>query len=249
MSKRDYIKHYSSPNEPSGAQAGDEWYNTATNKLYKRLIDSGTTTSWLELSQERILNPAYLTSEAANVTYLTTSAQTMVPIATLAGTGSASRISFTNIPQTYRHLELKGTLSANSLVSYLICVDLWKTGVKLGMGFIYGQWYGNSAVSGTWTDTPTYMIVWSGVSHTTNYHGSLDMYFMNYSQRIAVTGRASLYLSHSSSIQDNQFAAKNSGATTGGFDQIDIYLTNIAGTASGTGYWPTTTSLTLYGIK
>ena len=249
MSKRDYIKHYSSPNEPSDAQAGDEWYNTTTNKFYKRLIDSGKTTQWLELSQERILNPAYLTSAVANAMYLTTSAQTMVPIATLAGTGSASRITFTNIPQTYRHLELKGTLSSNSLVNYVICVDLWSAGVKRGIGYIYGQWYGSSASSGTWTDSPTYMIVWSGASHTINYHGPLDMYFMNYSQRIAVTGRASLYISHSSSIQDNQFAAKNSGATTGGFDQIDIYLTNIAGTASGTGYWPTTTSLTLYGIK
>lgn len=114
---------------------------------------------------------------------------------------------------------------------------------------MYGQWYSSASSAGNYNDNTTYIILWFQSGSQTNYHGPLDMYFMDYSQRIAVTGRAALWSSYSSAITDMQFAAKNAVATTGGFDQIDIYLTNSLGVASGTGYWPTTTSLTLYGIK
>jgi len=50
MSTRNTIQHFWSPTEPNGASVGDEWYNSATNVLYKRISNSLGIVSWLELA-------------------------------------------------------------------------------------------------------------------------------------------------------------------------------------------------------
>lgn len=41
MSSRVGIQQFISPTEPTGTQVGDEWFNSATNVLYKRTLNSG----------------------------------------------------------------------------------------------------------------------------------------------------------------------------------------------------------------
>jgi hypothetical protein len=50
MSTRNSIQHFWSPTEPQGVSVGDEWYNSATNVLYKRTSNVSGAVSWLELA-------------------------------------------------------------------------------------------------------------------------------------------------------------------------------------------------------
>lgn len=49
MSKVNYIKQTSSPTVPVGANIGDEWFNSSTNRLYKLLARPGSTPAWYEV--------------------------------------------------------------------------------------------------------------------------------------------------------------------------------------------------------
>lgn len=50
MSTRNSIQHFWSPTEPIGAAVGDEWYNSQTNVLYKRLVSSKGIVNWIEVT-------------------------------------------------------------------------------------------------------------------------------------------------------------------------------------------------------
>lgn len=238
MSRRDYIKHYTSPSQPSDAQAGDEWYNTSTNKIYKKLIDGGTSTSWIEISQQR--NLSSLISSVPTV---------MTSISTITGTNTSSRISFTNIPQTYKNLQLIGRIaSTTSIAQYYVCVDLYKNSVRQQLTYTYRMYYGNTSSSGNYSTNVNYATIWYGGTWAPmRTSGSLTMMFSDYTNHIACVG--ALALDHGSTgIMDGNFGITNYTGYTG-FDQIDIYWTTTQGSAAGVQYLTTNTNLTLYGIS
>lgn len=250
MSKRDYIKHYSSPNEPSDAQAGDEWYNTATNKLYKRLIDSGTTTSWLELSQDRTVSSGTL---SAISTAIAASPSVIKPIATIAGTNSSNRISFSNIPLTYKNLQLTGSVASNfNQSSYYVCIDFYKNGVRLNLSWMYGMFYNYSPYSGGNSNNNNYGSFWygGGYSNPAIISGSIQILFADYVNQIGSNGTMSFthgYQTYSPALSNFSFG-NGYLQTRSGFDRFDLYWTTSQGSDAGTLYWTTDTKLTLYGL-
>ena len=50
MASRDWLKHSAGNSAPSDATLGDEWFNTSTNRLAKRVATNGTTVEWREVS-------------------------------------------------------------------------------------------------------------------------------------------------------------------------------------------------------
>ena len=58
MSSRTGIKHFTQPTQPAtDMQVGDEWFNTSTNRLYKFMVQSGTTPTWVELFNSTASTP------------------------------------------------------------------------------------------------------------------------------------------------------------------------------------------------
>ena len=249
MSKRDYIKHYSSPNEPSGAQAGDEWYNTATNKLYKRLIDSGTTTGWLELSQDRTVSSG---ASSAISTAIAATPSAATSIVTITGTNLSNRISFSNIPLTYKNLQLTGNVvtTGTSTNSYL-CIDFYKSGSRLNLAWMWGMFYTYSAYSGTNSSSSNYAYFWSvgGYSTPAVNSGSIQILFADYVNQIGSHGTMNYTHGYSANgAMLSNFAFTNVNGIRQGFDRFDLYWTPTLGSDGGTQYWSTDTKLTLYGL-
>ena len=52
MSSRKELRHFVSTTQPTNAQLGDEWFNSSTNILYKRIAISGTTVDWQQIYSE-----------------------------------------------------------------------------------------------------------------------------------------------------------------------------------------------------
>jgi len=248
MSKRDYIKHYSSPNEPSDAQAGDEWYNTATNKLYKRLIDSGTTTRWLELSQDRTVSSG--TSSAISAALAATPSAAIASIVTIAGTNLSNRISFSNIPLTYKNLQLTGSVATTyNAQSYYLCVDFYKNGSRLPFNWMFYQFYSTSGYNGTYGNGQNYAYFWYGGGYTTSagMAGAIQILFADYVNQIGSQGTMSYNHGYSAAPHISNFSFVN-GVSRQGFDRFDLYWTTSVGSDAGTQYWTTDTKLTLYGL-
>jgi hypothetical protein len=51
MASRDFLRHIVSTTEPTASTLGDEWFNPTTNRLYKRVVNSGTNVVWREVPQ------------------------------------------------------------------------------------------------------------------------------------------------------------------------------------------------------
>lgn len=49
MASRDWLRQWTNANEPAGSNLGDEWYNSTSNVLTKRLAINGTTPGWQPL--------------------------------------------------------------------------------------------------------------------------------------------------------------------------------------------------------
>jgi len=50
VSTRNYTKHWTLTTQPqTGLQIGDEWFNPTTNRLYKFMVQNGTSPAWIEV--------------------------------------------------------------------------------------------------------------------------------------------------------------------------------------------------------
>ena len=87
MASRDWLKHLSSTTEPNGATLGDEWYNSSTNKFFKRLAVNGTTVSWRELAP-----PLTVQSGGTTISTGATTLNFIGATITADGTGGVLRI-------------------------------------------------------------------------------------------------------------------------------------------------------------
>lgn len=82
MSTRNSIQHFWSPTEPRGVSVGDEWYNSSTNVLYKRLVNNTGVVSWIELTalnnnSNRILTNPSIKDYTETVFYTTITRNTI----------------------------------------------------------------------------------------------------------------------------------------------------------------------------
>jgi len=139
MSTRNSIQHFWSPTEPVGALVGDEWYNSSTNTLYKRLVSNIGVVSWVELTtldsagNKIITNPTikdyteqlYFVTVTKNAVTLSLSNGSYQSITTmaganaitlplpLAGKGLTVQVNYANTPTTLTFATTRGTIKYN----------------------------------------------------------------------------------------------------------------------------------------
>ena len=82
MSSRNSLKHtVSTTAPPTNGTLGDEWYNPASNKLYKLVANSGTQVSWEVISGYSTTNLA----EGTNLYFTTARVSTAITTSTIVG--------------------------------------------------------------------------------------------------------------------------------------------------------------------
>lgn len=116
MASRDWLKHSTGPSAPSDATLGDEWFNTSTNRLLKRVAVSGTTVDWRELSggvgvQQ---NGVTISANAPTINFANASV-------VLDGTSGAVRITATASPgglNTHVQFNNNGVLDGSSNLTW-----------------------------------------------------------------------------------------------------------------------------------
>jgi hypothetical protein len=147
MSIRESILHLHSPTEPTNVTIGDEWFDSSTNKLYKRVAVGGTAVAWREVqliinqtnpSTASIASAATITP-TANVTnmYQVTAQAVSATIAAPSGTpidgqklilrikdnGTAQSLTWTTSSGAYRAVGLTlPTTTVLSKVLYIACI-------------------------------------------------------------------------------------------------------------------------------
>lgn len=172
-------------------------------------------------------------------------------IATLAGTGSSGTISFTSIPSTFQHLQLRyigKSTQGGSATEYNYTIRFNNdTGSNYAYHALRGQ--GSAAgASGTASGTSistTYATISNSATARANMHGVgiLDIHdYTSTSKNKTLKGFIGASTNASSSGVDNVNLFSGLWfATPAAINRIDLIL--------GTGSWTTTSSFALYGIK
>lgn len=93
MASRDYIKHFVSTTAPKSSTLGDEWFNPATNVLYKRVANNGKTAMWVASLPAALptatINTLGLVKVGANLTVDNGVLSAMAPPSAGVSTGKA----------------------------------------------------------------------------------------------------------------------------------------------------------------
>jgi hypothetical protein len=139
MSTRNSIQHFWSPTEPNGVAVGDEWYNSSTNILYKRLVSNRGVVSWTELTtldsagNKIITNPTikdyteqlYFVTVTRNALTLSLNNGSYQSITTMAGANAITlppplagksltiQVNYVNTPTTLTFATTIGTIKYN----------------------------------------------------------------------------------------------------------------------------------------
>jgi hypothetical protein len=166
-------------------------------------------------------------------------------IATASGTGSSGTISFTSIPSTYTHLQIRVNSRSTESATYgALYVRLGNSSIDTGSNYAWHRLYGDgsSATSGASSTTNqmlTAMTATTFPASQTSFGGSvidiLDYANTNkYKTCRGLTG----------------FDYNGSGyvGLQSGLWQSTSAVTNI-NLITGSGFWTTTSSFALYGIK
>jgi hypothetical protein len=119
---------------------------------------------------------------AGNTAY---SPSAFVSIATVTAAGGESTLSFTSIPQTYKHLQIRGL--GKSLSPYGISGDIIRFNSDSGANYTKHYFYGNGSSVGstgsasqTSAQTDGYSVGTSGSTYT-NYYGAIILDIIDYS--------------------------------------------------------------------
>lgn len=122
MASRDWLKHSTGSSSPSDATLGDEWFNTSTNRLLKRVATNGTTVEWREVSGGVGVQQNG-TTFASSATILNFANATLQ----LDGTTGAVRITSTSAPggsDTQVQLNSLGNLVGSSAFTFNTSTNL-----------------------------------------------------------------------------------------------------------------------------
>ena len=165
-------------------------------------------------------------------------------IQTVNGNGSASVLSFTSIPGTYSHLQIRGICRDGRTVTvdtgYITLNSI--TSTTYAAHYINGN--GATVVAGATSavaPSATYAFVIPGTSAGANMFGAVVLDFLDY----ANTNKAKTLRALSGTDQNgsgNTWFASNLQTTPNATTQIDL----TTGTGSA---WATGTTFALYGIK
>ena len=156
-------------------------------------------------------------------------------IASLSGTGSSGTISFTSIPSTYKHLQLRiyGGVATTAGSSSNIRFNGDNTDANYASHFLYGN--GTSATSGGGTSTPYGMYV-NGISSAPS---ATIIDILDYANTSKNKTSRSLngYDANGSGVVD---LLSNLWLSTSAINRVDIVATQ---------NWGTYSKFALYGIK
>lgn len=159
-------------------------------------------------------------------------------IATATGTGSSATITFSSIPSTYEHLQIrftgKGTGSAEVDTSIRFNSD---TGSNYAWHQVYG--YGTSAAASNGTSTNKILGFYTTGTNDSNVVSTAILDILDYKS----TNKNKTTRMLSGLQGTNGFIGLRSGVwlNTAAITSIDIVLDS--------GNWATTTQIALYGIK
>jgi hypothetical protein len=170
MSTRNTIQHFWSPTEPKGAVVGDEWYNSATNILYKRIANSNAVVSWMEdialdSAGNRSLNNPSLKNYTETIFYTTITGNTL--------TVSPNNGSFQNITTMVGANAIilpQPSISAGKNLTLLFLFARTPTSLTFTATNGTVKWSGGSAPTPTLTNGKT--DIYSFVSDGTCWYGT-----------------------------------------------------------------------------
>lgn len=168
-------------------------------------------------------------------------------IATATGTGSSATITFSSIPSTFKHLQIRGIArgTANGgttpLTYYINCNS------DTGSNYAYHRLQGDGATAsalGQATQTKIYMGVYADSGYSANIMGTMVVDILDY-------GSTSKYKTFRaiSGVDDNSGTTGSQISLRSGLWMSTSAISTIAITNNGGDNFSTSTTFALYGIK
>jgi len=164
-------------------------------------------------------------------------------IATASGTGSSNTITFSSIPSTYQHLQIRSlvrsTFAATGVGSFRVRLN-GDTGSNYAWHFIYAS---GTSVSATGAASATFMDLDLVVSRNNNTAGIFGAMLVDIHDYASTTIRSFSGVNQNSATASEQSIGLESGLwiSTSAITRLDI--------TSGGGNWKTGSTFALYGIK
>ena len=157
MASRDFLKHLVSASEPTASTLGDEWFNPTTNRLYKRVVNNGTTVGWREVPQGG--STLYIGAGLSGTSFNGSTDVTIAIDSTVATLNAAQSFSALQTFNAGVTVNSGGTLASSGSVNFN------NVGSTINIGT--GQTTGTLTLGGVSTTT-TLTLGQSTVSQTTN---------------------------------------------------------------------------------
>lgn len=183
-------------------------------------------------------------SASSSVTPLS---QAFEPIATVTGTGSSSTLTFSSIPSTYKHLQIRGmfkdtSTTAASRSEYRIRFNGSST------GYMYHHLYGNGSTASAIGQSAAHIVVAaSGLTSGTGLTNSLGVSIVDiYNYASSTTTKVTRSIS---SCDANLASTGYQTALCSGLWNNTNAITSISILTDGAGNFSTASTFTLYGIK
>ena len=164
-------------------------------------------------------------------------------ITAVSGTGSSGRIDFTSIPQTYKHLQIRGVLrgsTSNSSFGVFYNNDNSDYGWQRTEYNTSGTTNSNSGISASYGPDN----VWAnGSDWAANYHSSFIMDIVDYTN----TNKFKTATIFGGGIAETN-GHENVGHWTGLWNDLSA-INQVTIFQRWSGYWTTTSRFSLYGVK
>jgi hypothetical protein len=167
-------------------------------------------------------------------------------IATMTATGGETSLTFSSIPQTYKHLHIRGVYRDSSANSAQVAPIYIQFNTDTGANYNYqsGQAMANSTVSGENQTSQTWLrIAGAGMVSTSGYFGGSIMDIQDYTSTVQKKSVRAISGGSANLTTANYMTAISQGGwnSTAAINEMKIY--------SGNGNFLANTTFALYGIK
>ncbi len=165
-------------------------------------------------------------------------------IATVSGNGSSDTVSFTSIPSTYKHLQIRmlGRVTASTTVENTVLYFNSDTATNYSGHYLYGNGSSAAAGSGVSTNGARTMGRVPGASIASNIMGVAVIDILDYANTNKYKTSRSLTGWDSNGNGEAWFGS-GSWRNTAAITRIDIQQ------VYGSGGWTTSSTFALYGVK
>lgn len=168
-------------------------------------------------------------------------------IATANGTGSSSTITFSSIPSTYTHLQIRGILKNTSTFTGDASFTVTFNGVG-GTSYAWHQLRGNgsAAAASAGSSQSSMASFYTQVSSNASYSNRFGVFIMDIHDYASTTKNKTMRLF--AGVETNNAKTDYVSLSSGLFVNTSA-ISSITITESDAQSWTTTTQLSLYGIK